>query len=409
MDEHRTIKGRGATRNPKSRYLNTTTVPVDDGWSLDPQLEEEFSASSPNSEFLPDKTRNIITKNSSPDVPFDQSINPYKGCEHGCVYCFARPTHAYLDLSPGLDFETKIFYKTNPVERLREALDNPRYQCKPIAMGTNTDPYQPVERKLRVTRQILETLLEYQHPVSIVTKGVLIQRDFDLLTEFAKLDLVSVAISVTTLQNELKTKLEPRTASPSARLRLVESLAKLDISVGVMVAPIIPMLNDHELEEIVKRSASAGAQFAGYVMIRLPLEVAPLFETWLDDHYPMKSSRVMNRIRDLHDGKAYDSQWGVRMRGTGPYAELINKRFEIIKRKCGLPPYLGAGSEIEIKTHERTDSRVNPNNLFVSAERTEPLRTDLFRRPGRASVVYITLVPFVVFWNKRRRECSNAL
>ena len=381
MDEQKKIKGRGATRNPQPRFLNTTTVPVDDGWSLDASWSEEFPDSDPISTFLPDKTRNIITTNRSPDVPFDQSINPYKGCEHGCVYCFARPTHAYLDLSPGLDFETKIFYKTNPIDRLRESLDNPRYECKTIAIGTNTDPYQPVEKRLCVTRQILETLFAYRHPVSIVTKGVLILRDLDLLAEFAKLGLVSVGISVTTLQNELKTKLEPRTASPKARLRLVETLSSRNIPVGVMVAPIIPMLNDHELEDIVKKSVDAGAQFAGHVMIRLPLEVAPLFESWLYEHYPMKANRVMNRIKDLHGGKTYDSQWGTRMRGSGVYAEMIHKRFEVIKRKCGLEGNEGDGGGTTREKSMHNVAAHNSNEHFVNTGRSSPLRTDLFHRP----------------------------
>ena len=362
------IKGRGSTRNPKPRYLPTTTIPVDDGWSVDAFLDSEFTQSAPLTKVLPDQTRNLITRNNSPDVPFDQSINPYKGCEHGCVYCFARPTHAYLDLSPGLDFETKIFYKNNPIDRLRKELDNPNYKCKPIAMGTNTDPYQPIERELRVTRKILETLLEYRHPVSIVTKGVLILRDLDLLQEFAKLDLLSVAVSITTLDNELKTKLEPRTASPRARLRILRSLADAEISIGVMVAPLIPMLNDHELEEILERSVDAGAQFAGYIVIRLPMEVSDLFENWLEEHYPMKAKRVMNRIREMHGGQTYDSRWGVRMRGSGLYAELIHKRFEVAKRNCG------------IQSPHRARTRANTNNLFVNTERNDPLRTNLFRR-----------------------------
>ena len=331
-------------------------------------MESEFSGSAPKTEVLPDRTRSLITTNQSPDVPFDRSINPYKGCEHGCVYCFARPTHAFLDLSPGLDFETKIFYKIDPVERLQEALNHPNYSCRPIAMGTNTDPYQPVEKNLGVTRKILETLLEYRHPVSIVTKGVLILRDLDVLQELANLDLASVAISITTLQNDLKTKLEPRTASPSARLRIVRTLAEANVPVGAMVAPIIPMLNDHELEAIVERSVEAGASFIGYIMIRLPLEVRSLFEDWLNEHYPLKSARIMNRIRDLHGGREYVAQFGQRMRGTGVYAELIRKRFEVAKSKSGLT---------DNRTIERTSNE--QGNLFVNARGVEPLRTDLFR------------------------------
>ena len=365
------IKGRGATRSPKPRFLNTTTVPVDDGWKAQDLINCEFSGKAPGTHLFPDKTRTLITTNQSPDVPFNQSINPYKGCEHGCVYCFARPTHAFLDLSPGLDFETKIFYKTNPVDRLREALDNPRYVCEPIAMGTNTDPYQPAEKELRVTRRILETLLNYRHPVSIVTKGVLILRDIDILQELAKHELVSVAISVTTLQTELKTKLEPRTASPNARLRVVRTLSSAEIPVGVMVAPIIPMLNDHELEKIVHESAKEGAEFAGYIMIRLPLEVRPLFEEWLEQHYPMKASRIMNRIRDLHRGREYTARFGERMRGSGIYAELISKRFALALSKSGLPSF---SSDLQPEGGER--------RLFANTRGTGALRTSRFQRPG---------------------------
>ena len=381
MDENRHIKGRGATRNPESRYLNHTTMPVDDGWLDKDSWEPEFLLSAPATKFYPDQTKSLITRNRSPDVPFEQSINAYRGCEHGCVYCFARPTHAYLDLSPGLDFETKIFYKTNVIERLREALENPNYDCKPIAMGTNTDPYQPIEREKRNTRQILEILLEYRHPVSIVTKGMLILRDIDLLQEFARHDLLNVAISITTLQDDLKIKMEPRCASPQARLRLIRTLTEAQIPVGVMVAPIIPMLNDHELEEIVSRAADAGASYSGYVMLRLPLEVESLFEAWLTEHYPLKAERVMNRVKDLHGGKAYDSKWGARMRGSGTYAELMAKRFEIIKRKVGfhgssrlkegVNEFLGEPSTSLEKSHDALD-RVHDHNS---------LRTDLFRRP----------------------------
>ena len=368
MTRTRTIKGRGATNSPSPRYLNTSTTPEDDGWEIDALLAKEFPSDEPTTELFPDKTKNLITRNQSPDVPFDRSINPYKGCEHGCVYCFARPTHAFLDLSPGLDFETKIFYKTAPVDRLHEALNDPKYECKPIAIGTNTDPYQPAEKSLKVTRSILETLLEYKHPVSVVSKGVLILRDLDLFQEFAKLNLISVAISVTTLQNDLKARLEPRTASPGARLRVLRTLSQANVPVGVMVAPIIPMLNDHELEEIIDRSTDAGAEFAGYVLIRLPLEVRPMFEDWLDEHFPLKAGRVMSRIRDLHEGKAYDPRFGHRMRGTGVYAELIRKRFDIARSNCGL------------SVNESGDLAAGEaGNLFVNAKGVKPLRTDLFK------------------------------
>ena len=330
MDEKRLLKGRGAVSNPAGRFETTPSEAVDDGWEL------QEAAPDPRTTFLPDATRNIIATNRSPDIPFTQSINPYKGCEHGCVYCYARPTHAYLGLSPGLDFETKIFYKTEPAERLREALDRPDYQCKPLAMGTNTDPYQPGEKHYQVTRRVLEVLLEYRHPVTIVSKGALILRDLDLLSELAAHNLASVAISITTLDNALKTKLEPRTASPSARLRVVRELAAADVPVGTMMAPVIPVINDGEIEAVVAAAAEAGAEFVGYVVLRLPFEVKDLFTEWLAEHYPLKAEHVMNRVRELHGGKAYQAEWGARMRGRGVYADLIAKRFEVALRKNGL-------------------------------------------------------------------------
>ena len=324
-------KGRGATINPESRYLPTTTEPVDDGWNLD-----EEPVCNPATEFFPDRTVRLITRNQSPDIPFDRSINAYKGCEHGCVYCYARPTHAYLDLSPGLDFETRIFYKTGVRERLLEELGRRSYECRAIAMGTNTDPYQPVEKRLRITRTVLEVALECRHPVSIVTKSQSILRDADVLAELAGLGLVNVMVSVTTLSNALKVKLEPRTASPAARLRTIERLGALGVPVGAMAAPVIPFINDGELEEIVARAAEAGARAVRYVLLRLPLEVKDLFEAWLAEHYPLRAERVMNVVRDTRGGKAYDSSWGRRMRGTGPFAELLASRFAAACRKHGL-------------------------------------------------------------------------
>ena len=349
MDSKRLLKGRGAVSNPAGRFETAPSVAVHDGW--DRPVDEDFPDSAPQTSFLPDKTRNIIATNNSPDIPFEQSINPYKGCEHGCVYCYARPTHAFLDLSPGLDFETKIFYKTDPVERLLEALDKPGYVCRTLALGTNTDPYQPGEKELKVTRRLLETLLDCRHPVSIVTKGALILRDLDVLGELASLGLVSVGVSITTLDNELKTKLEPRTASPGARLRMVRDLKAAGVPVGIMLAPVIPFINDHEIETVVEDAAKAGAEFAGYVMLRLPFEVKDLFIEWLEEHYPLKAEHVMSRVREMRGGKAYQAEWGTRMRGQGVYADLIAKRFEVARRKHGL-----------------------------DVSRRAELRTDLFRR-----------------------------
>lgn len=348
MDRKRVLRGRGAVSNPAGRFETAPSVAEHDGWE---RADEDFPNPDPATSFLPDKTRDIIATNSSPDIPFEQSINPYKGCEHGCVYCYARPTHAFLDLSPGLDFETKIFYKTDPVERLLAALDKPGYVCRTLALGTNTDPYQPGEKKLNVTRRLLETLLDLRHPVSIVTKGALILRDLDILGELAALQLVSVGVSITTLDNELKTKLEPRTASPSARLRMVRELKAANVPVGIMMAPVIPFLNDQEIETVVDRAAQAGAEFAGYVMLRLPFEVKDLFVEWLREHYPLKAEHVMSRVREMRGGKAYEAEWGTRMRGQGVYADLIAKRFEVARRKHGL-----------------------------DVSRRAELRTDLFRR-----------------------------
>ena len=350
MNEKRLHKGRGAVSNPASRFDATVSEPASDGWEQ--AGSEDFPDPDPRTTFLPDKTRDIIATNNSPDIPFDRSVNPYKGCEHGCVYCYARPTHAYLDLSPGLDFETRIFYKTEPAERLREAFEKPGYRCRPLAIGTNTDPYQPGEKQHRVTRRVLETLWEYRHPVTIVTKGALVLRDLDLLSQMAANGLASVAVSITTLDNALKTKLEPRTASPSARLRMVRELAAAKIPVGVMMGPVIPVINDAEIEAVVARSAQAGAEFVGYVMLRLPFEVKDLFAEWLAEHCPLKAEHVMNRVRDLRGGKAYQAEWGTRMRGQGVYADLVAKRFEVALRK---------------------------NGLDKSPRRME-LRTDLFRR-----------------------------
>lgn len=339
--------------NPAGRFETAPSTATDDGWEA---VDDDFPDPAPATSFFPDRTRNIIATNRSPDIPFEQSINPYKGCEHGCVYCYARPTHAFLDLSPGLDFETRIFYKTDPVERLLEAFDKPGYECRTLAIGTNTDPYQPGEKGLRVTRRILETLLDCRHPVSIVTKGALILRDLDILGELAGHGLVSVGVSITTLDNELKTKLEPRTASPGARLRMVRELKAAGVPVGIMLAPVIPFINDHEIETVVARSAEAGAEFAGYVMLRLPFEVKDLFEEWLAEHYPLKAEHVMSRVREMRGGKTYQAEWGVRMRGQGVYADLVAKRFEVARRKHGL-----------------------------DVSRRAELRTDLFRR-GQATL-----------------------
>jgi len=329
---HEPIKGRGAASNPAGRFEQLVHEKTHDGW-----YEEEI-AQSPHETVLPDRARGIITSNDSPDVGFDQSINPYRGCSHGCVYCFARPTHAYLGLSPGLDFETKLFYKADAVKLLEAELSKPRYVCKPIALGINTDGYQPLEKRLEVTRGILAVLARCRHPVSIVTKSALIVRDIDLLADLARDRLISVMLSITSLSDEIKRTLEPRAASPQARVRTIAQLAEHGIPVGVLMAPVIPAITDHEMEAILAAARQAGATSAGYVLLRLPHELKLLFREWLKDHYPDRAAHVMSLINQARGGKDYDSAFGVRMKGTGPYAELLRARFELAVRKFGLVP-----------------------------------------------------------------------
>jgi DNA repair photolyase len=336
------FKGRGATSNPAVRFDATRIEKTHDGW-----YEEEI-VEHVNEIVLPDRARSVITTNNSPDVGFDQSINPYRGCSHGCVYCFARPTHAYLGLSPGLDFETKLFYKADAATILEAELAKPKYVCKPIALGINTDGYQPLEKRLEVTRSILAVLARCRHPVTIVTKSALVLRDLDLLTDLARDSLVSVMISITSLTNDIKRTLEPRTASPQARLRTMQQLAQAGVSVGVLVAPVIPAITDHELEDILAAAKQAGAGSAGYVLLRLPHEVKTLFREWLGEHYPDRAKHVMSLINQTRGGKDYDSEFGVRMRGTGAYAELLRTRFELARRRCGFDD---SESRYELPTH----------------------------------------------------------
>ena len=328
------IKGRGALSNPEGRFARRGIER--DGDALDAALRDGEPEPALQTEVHIDAARTIIARNSSPDIPFSQSINPYRGCEHGCIYCYARPSHAYLDLSPGRDFETQIFYKPNAVELLRAELAAPGYEVSPIALGTNTDPYQPVERRLRVTRGILELLLELKHPLTIVTKGGLILRDLDLLERLAADGLAAVTVSVTTLDDDLKRKLEPRTAGPKLRLKMLRELASRGIPTGVLAAPMIPALNDHELESILEQSASAGARSAGYVLLRLPHELKQLFEEWLGEHYPERAAHVLSLLKQMHGGAVYDSNFHARQRGTGPFATLLHARFERARRAFGL-------------------------------------------------------------------------
>jgi DNA repair photolyase len=330
-NRHQPQTGRGASSNPIGRFEAIATEAVDDGWeSLDQPL--------PAFETIvkPEFARGIISRNKSPDVGFSQSINPYQGCEHGCIYCYARPSHAYLNLSPGLDFETRLFYKKDAARLLEEALNAANYRCEVVALGANTDPYQPIERQYRVTREILEVLLKYRHPVAIITKGNLIERDLDILSELARHQLVSVNVSVTTLNADLKRTLEPRAASPQARLRVIRKLTDAGVPAGVLVAPVIPVLTDHELEAILEACAAAGAIRAGYVLLRLPYELKQLFEEWLQTHEPLKAQHVLSRLRDMRDGKANDPRFGHRMRGEGVLAQLLEKRFAAATAKFGL-------------------------------------------------------------------------
>lgn len=323
--------GRGAIGNPENRFARERREVFDDGWQH--EIEELPALAT---RVRAETAASIISRNSSPDVSFDQSINPYRGCEHGCVYCFARPSHSYLDLSPGLDFETRLFYKENAVELLEGELRKPGYVCRPIVLGINTDAYQPIERKLGLTRRLLELLAEYRHPVSILTKGVTVLRDLDILEDLAADNLASVSVSLTTLDNDLKRHLEPRTASPSARLRILSEMRSIGIRPGVMVAPVIPAINEHEIEAILEASAKAGATQAGYVVLRLPHELKGLFREWLATHYPDRAEHVMSLVRQLHGGRDYDPAWGRRQTGTGQLAELIAGRFRIARRRHGL-------------------------------------------------------------------------
>lgn len=341
-------KGRGATLNPDNRFFKTQSTVEDDGWSSEAEPLRKLITT-----VTVQQSRTIISRNQSPDVPFTQSINPYQGCEHGCIYCYARPSHAYLDLSPGLDFETKLFAKPMAAELLREELANPRYQCQVINIGANTDPYQPIEREWKITRSLLEVMLEARHPVTLITKNALILRDLDLLSELARLELVHVMVSVTTLDGELARLMEPRASSPHRRLLAVEKLSEAGVPVGVLMAPMIPFLNDAEIEKLLEAVAGAGAESAGYVLLRLPFEVRDLFLDWLNTHFPLRAERIMNVLRDSRGGQDNDPNFGSRMRGNGPYAELISQRFARACREFGLG---GRGYR---------------------------LRTDLFRPPGQ--------------------------
>lgn len=333
--------------NDVGRFEPYERVVDHDGWDIDePPVTRRTEVSE-------ERPRHVVTRNSSPDINFDRSINPYRGCEHGCIYCFARPTHAYLGLSPGLDFETRLIARPDAPSLLRKELSAPSYRVAPIAIGTNTDAYQPIERERKIMRGVLETLQVFRHPVTIVTKGTLIERDIDILGEMGRAGLVRVGMSVTTLDPGLARVMEPRVPAPARRLQTIERLAKAGCPVHVMLAPVIPGLTEHELERILAAAAESGARTANWVMLRLPLEVAPLFEEWLHHNFPDRADRVLARVKEMHGGEMYDARWNHRMRGEGPFAEMIAHRFRIAMRKTGLDQGM------------------------------PDLRTDLFRVPGR--------------------------
>jgi DNA repair photolyase len=325
------IRGRGARSNTSGRYEAQAREAFDDGWTPDEPDPKSFSTT-----VSPEKAKVIITRNDSPDVGFSASINPYRGCEHGCIYCYARPAHAYMGLSPGLDFESKLFFKPEAAALLERELSRPRYVPEVIHIGGNTDPYQPQERSLRITRSVIEVLSRFEHPFSIISKSALILRDLDLIAPMAEKNLVRVAISITSLDRKLSRSMEPRAATPEKRLEAVRRLSDAGVPVIVMFAPAIPGLNDHEMEGVLERSAEAGARGAGYVALRLPLEIKDLFREWLESDHPDRASRVMSLVRQMRGGKDYDAQWGKRMKGEGPIADLMSKRFAAAKRRYGL-------------------------------------------------------------------------
>jgi DNA repair photolyase len=336
-------KGRGAVSNLQGRFERDQREAFDDGWLTseaepppagqacrhadDPPHPPDASSAKLITQVTIEQARSILTRNTSPDIPFDVSLNPYRGCEHGCIYCFARPTHAYLDLSPGLDFESKLYAKANAAQRLREEISRPSYQCQTIALGVNTDAYQPIERTQRITRSVLEVLHETDHPVALITKSSLIERDVDLLAPMAARRLAVAAVTITTLDADIARTLEPRAATPARRLRTIRELTDAGVPVGVSVAPLIPFITEPDLERILEAAREAGAVYANYIVLRLPWEVRPLFQEWLQAHFPDRAERVMNRVREMRGGKDYDADFASRMRGTGIWADLIRQRF----------------------------------------------------------------------------------
>ena len=357
-------KGRGAIGNPSGRYEPQTRQLIDDGWAAGSWAWDGSwdagAAPALATEVGIDASRTVIARNTSPDVPFDRSINPYRGCEHGCVYCFARPSHAYLGLSPGLDFETRIFAKPEAAKRLSAELAKPSYAPAVIAMGTNTDPYQPVEKRMEITRSILEVLWAARHPVAIVTKSNLVLRDLDILAPMAEARLARVLVSVTTLDPTLARKMEPRAARPTLRLETIRRLAEAGVPTGTIAAPMIPALNDDELEAILEAAALAGGTSAGYILLRLPLEIKALFIAWLEAHFPDRKSRVLALLREARRGKLYDPAFGTRMTGEGVYAQLLARRFELACKRLGLK-----GKEWDLDTSQFEKPRPHGEQLAL--------------------------------------------
>jgi DNA repair photolyase len=325
-------KGRGAGINPEGRFERESREAIDDGWDH----HDEDAPPALKTTVTIERAKSIISRNTSPDLPFTQSINPYRGCEHGCIYCYARPSHAYLNLSPGVDFETQLFAKINAAELLQDELARPGYRCEHIALGANTDPYQPIERDYKITRGLLGVLAACNHPLSIVTKNALVERDIDLLAPMAEKNLVNVYISINNRDHALARRLEPRCSAPARRLQAMKKLAEAGIPVGVLVAPVIPFLTDHEIEPVLEAAAAAGATSAGYVLMRLPWELKELFRDWLQTHYPLKADHVMSRVQQMRGGRDNDPAFGARMRGSGELAELLRRRFEIACKRFGL-------------------------------------------------------------------------
>jgi len=325
-------KGRGATLNPEGRFEQLSREAFEDGWDV--PLEE--GPGRPETVVTAERVKTIITKNDSPDVPFTLSINPYRGCEHGCIYCYARPSHAYLNLSPGIDFETRLFAKVNAADCLREELSKPGYTCSAITIGANTDPYQPAERNWGITRSILEVVSDCNQPVSIITKNAMVERDLDILAAMAEKSLAHVYVSVTTLEHDLARRMEPRASAPARRIQAIRRVAEAGVPVGVMVAPVIPFLTDSATEHILEAARDAGALSAGYVLMRLPYEVKDLFKDWLMHHYPLKADHVMSRVKQMRGGRENDPKFGSRMRGSGEFADLLRIRFEKACHRLGL-------------------------------------------------------------------------